>query len=151
MTFKMEKTMSMEETLRNLRNLIVICSLGAAAPVIANESQAKTELCEASWYGPGMELHTMPDGSRKPLTATGKVFNMDDPTLVAHKTLPIGTRVVVTNLSNGKSLTLTVKDRGPYTSGRCVDLSRAAAKEIGMYCGPSCGTAPVRVEVLASN
>ena len=131
---------------------LIAISLALAAPsAAANESQPSTERCEASWYGPGMELHKMPDGSMKPLTAAGKVFNMDDPLLVAHKTLPIGTKVKVTNLANGKSLTLTVKDRGPYTPGRCVDLSRAAARNIGMYCGPGCGTAPVKVEVLSSN
>lgn len=137
--------------LRTIRNLIVILSLGATTPSIASESQATIERCEASWYGPGMKLHRMPDGSMKPLTATGKVFNMDDPNLVAHKTLPIGTKVQVTNLTNGRSLVLTVKDRGPYTHGRCVDLSRAAARNIGMYCGPGCGTAPVKVVVLSTN
>ncbi|MFN3692610.1 MAG: septal ring lytic transglycosylase RlpA family protein [Candidatus Paceibacteria bacterium] len=129
--------------------LVAISLALTASSAAAKESMPMTERCEASWYGPGMKLHKMPDGSRKPLTATGKVFNMDDPELVAHKEYPIGTRLKVTNLSNGLSLILTVKDRGPYTPGRCVDLSRAAAKNIGMYCGPSCGTAPVKVEVIS--
>jgi rare lipoprotein A len=134
----------------NTVNKIVICLLvGLSLNLsIAGESLAKTITCEASWYGPGMRLHRMPDGTKKPLTAWGKIFNMDDPTLVAHPSLPKGTKIRVENTNNGRTAILTVKDRGPFSKGRCLDLSRAAAKKIGMYCGPRCGTADLRVTVL---
>ena len=64
-------------------------------------------------------------------TASGQAFNMHAMT-AAHKTLPFGTRVLVTNPSNGKSVTVTINDRGPYAHGRTIDLSKAAATEIGL-------------------
>jgi len=63
----------------------------------------------------------------------------------AHRTLPFGTRVQVTNLSNGKSVTVRINDRGPFKRGRIIDLSKAAAGKIDMI---SSGTARVRVKVL---
>ena len=104
----------------------------------ADESlAAETEVCEASWYGPGFQGNDMANGQR---------FDMNDITVVAHKTLPFGTRLRVTNLDNGESIVVEVQDRGPFIAGRCVDLSRAGAIELGYYCGPRCGTARVRVE-----
>ncbi len=134
---------------RLVTTLIVISPALATQSAVASDNPPAVEYCEASWYGPGMKLHLMPDGTWKPLTSTGKVFNMDDPDLVAHKDHPVGTRLRITNLDNGKVVTLTVKDHGPHVAGRCVDLSRAAAKNIGMYCGPRCGTANVKVEVVS--
>ena len=64
-------------------------------------------------------------------TASGQAFNMHAMT-AAHKTLPFGTRVLVTNPRNGKSVTVTINDRGPYAHGRTIDLSKAAATEIGL-------------------
>jgi rare lipoprotein A len=61
----------------------------------------------------------------------------------AHRTLPFGTRVVVTNLRNGRSVTVRINDRGPYGRGRIIDVSTAAARELGMM---QSGTAMVRVE-----
>ena len=90
----------------------------------------------ASWYGP--EFH----GKK---TASGEIFDMTDLT-AAHKTLPMGTVCVVTNLKNNKSVTVRINDRGPFAKARIIDLSYAAAKVIGMI---DTGTAPVRVEVLA--
>jgi rare lipoprotein A len=89
----------------------------------------------ASWYGE-------PHHGR--VTASGERFDMYDFT-AAHRTLPIGTRVRVTNLSNGQSAIVTVNDRGPSVRGRVIDLSYAAARRIGLI-GP--GTAPVQLEVL---
>ena len=63
----------------------------------------------------------------------------------AHRTLPLGTRLRVTNLSNGRAVTVTITDRGPFVKRRVIDLSYAAAREIGMI-GP--GTAPVQLEIL---
>lgn len=90
----------------------------------------------ASWYGRGFH-------GRK--TASGKHFNMHEYT-AAHKSLPLGTRVRVTNLKNGKDVIVNISDRGPYVKGRTIDLSYAAARSIGMI---ENGLARVRVEVIS--
>ena len=64
-------------------------------------------------------------------TANGEIYNSSDLT-AAHKKLPFGTRVKVTNLANGKTVKVRINDRGPYVSGRIIDLTRAAAKKIDM-------------------
>ncbi len=92
----------------------------------------------ASWYGP--DFH----GKR---TSSGETYNMHAMT-AAHKTLPIPSRVRVTNLANGKSVIVKVNDRGPFARGRIIDLSYAAAKKLDMI-GP--GTAEVRIEVVDRN
>jgi rare lipoprotein A len=89
----------------------------------------------ASWYG-------YPHHGR--LTASGGRFNMYELT-AAHRTLPLGTRLQVTNLGNGRAVIVTITDRGPFVKRRVIDLSYAAAREIGMI-GP--GTAPVQLEIL---
>jgi rare lipoprotein A (peptidoglycan hydrolase) len=89
----------------------------------------------ASWYG-------QPHHGR--LTASGRPFNMYELT-AAHRTLPLGTRLRVTNLGNGRAVTVTITDRGPFVRQRVLDLSYAAAREIGMI-GP--GTASVQLEIL---
>jgi peptidoglycan lytic transglycosylase len=89
----------------------------------------------ASWYGPGFT------GNR---TSSGEVYNLGDMT-AAHPTLPLGTRVMVTNLENGRSVEVRVNDRGPFAKSRIIDLSRAAGRELGLI-GP--GTAEVRVESI---
>lgn len=89
----------------------------------------------ASWYGPGFH------GRR---TASGEIYNMYKLT-AAHKTLPFGTYVRVINLKNGKSVIVKINDRGPFVSGRIVDLSYAAAREIGML---KTGTASVKLIAL---
>jgi rare lipoprotein A len=89
----------------------------------------------ASWYGPGFHGK---------LTASGEPYNMYDMTC-AHKTFPMGTKLRVTSIQNGKSVVVTVNDRGPYVAGREIDLSYAAAKELGVI-GP--GTAKVEIEPL---
>lgn len=76
--------------------------------------------------------------------ASGGWFNPNAMT-AAHKTLPFGTRVRVTNQRNGESVVVTINDRGPYVAGRIIDLSSAAAGAIGMK---SSGVAPVKVAVL---
>ncbi len=76
--------------------------------------------------------------------ASGGQFNPNAMT-AAHKTLPFGTRVRVTNMSNGQSVEVTINDRGPYVAGRVIDLSRAAAGVIGMQ---GQGLANVQLEVL---
>lgn len=91
----------------------------------------------ASWYG-------VPDGFHGRRTANGETFNAYGRT-AAHRSLPFGTRLRVTNLRNGRSVVVRVNDRGPYVHGRDIDLSQGAAAQIGMI---SSGTAPVRIEVL---
>lgn len=76
----------------------------------------------ASWYGPGFH-------GRK--TASGERFNQNALT-AASRTLPFGTRVKVRNPKNGKTCTVTINDRGPFVKGRGIDLSRAAAKSLGI-------------------
>jgi rare lipoprotein A len=75
-------------------------------------------------------------------TASGERFDNGKLT-AAHRTLPFGTRVRVTNLDNGRSVTVRVNDRGPFVKGRIIDLSAAAAKGIDML---HAGVARVRVE-----
>jgi rare lipoprotein A len=89
----------------------------------------------ASWYGPGFQGNP---------TASGERFNQYALT-AAHRTLPFGTRMRVTNLYNGRSVVVRVNDRGPYSGGRVLDLSRGAAQVLGVV---NSGTAPVKIDVL---
>lgn len=79
-------------------------------------------------------------------TASGERFDMHALT-AAHRSLPFGSRVRVTNLSTRRSVVVRINDRGPYGRGRIIDLSRAAAERLGML---RSGVAPVRVEHLAN-
>ena len=90
----------------------------------------------ASWYG--ADFHGKP-------TANGEVYDMNAVT-AAHRTLQMPSVVRVTNLENGRSLTLRVNDRGPFARGRVIDLSKRSAELLGVY---EVGTAKVRVEVLS--
>lgn len=78
------------------------------------------------------------------LTANGEIYTHDRMTC-AHKTLPFGTVLKVTNLSNDKSVIVTVNDRGPFIKGRVVDLTKAAARKIDMI---HRGIAKVKVEII---
>ena len=90
---------------------------------------------EASWYGPGLY------GNR---TANGEVLRPGTLT-AAHRTLPFGTLVRVTNLANGRSTVVRINDRGPFHGGRVIDLAHGAASELGVVAS---GTASVRLEQL---
>jgi rare lipoprotein A len=76
----------------------------------------------ASWYGPGFQGHR---------TASGERFNSFGYT-AAHRFFPLGTRVLVTNRDNGRSVVVRINDRGPYVGGKIIDLSYASARAIGM-------------------
>ncbi len=89
----------------------------------------------ASWYGPGFHGGT---------TANGERFNQYTLT-AAHPNLPFGTPVRVTNKYNGRSVVVRINDRGPYSGGRVIDLSKGAAQVIGLV---SSGVAPVRLEIM---
>ncbi len=80
-----------------------------------------TQCGGASWYGPGFH------GKK---TASGQRFNQNALT-AAHKSLPLGTVVKVVDQRTGKSVKVTINDRGPYTHGRIIDLSKAAATQLG--------------------
>ena len=89
----------------------------------------------ASWYGPGFY------GRR---TASGEVFGPDTLT-AAHRTLPFGTRVRVTNLENGKTVVVRINDRGPFRRQRVIDLAHGAATVLQMK---QAGEVPVAMEIL---
>lgn len=91
------------------------------------------QLGEASYYGKGFH------GKK---TANGETFNQNKLT-AAHPALPLGTEAEVTNLETGKKVEVEINDRGPYVKGRDLDLSKKAAKEIGIEKG---GVAPVKIE-----
>jgi len=90
---------------------------------------------QASWYGPGFY------GNR---TASGDLFRPGTLT-AAHRTLPFGTKVRVTNLNNGRSAVVRINDRGPFHGHRVIDLAHGAASELGMMVS---GIATVKLEVL---
>ena len=96
---------------------IASLALGALAPVAV---EAKSSCGLASWYGPGFE------GRR---TASGQVFNSQALT-TAHRTLPLGSRILVTNPANGKSVRVLVNDRGPFHGDRRLDLSHGAFSRV---------------------
>jgi rare lipoprotein A len=98
-------------------------------------SLPKAELGLASWYGE----------ESSGVTASGEVFDHKEFT-AAHRTLPLGSKIEVTNLSNNRSLVLRVNDRGPNVAGRLVDVSKAAAERLG-FAGR--GRTAVQVRVLS--
>lgn len=95
----------------------------------------ESEVGIASWYG--APYHNARE-------ADGQIYNQNAMT-AAHRTLPMGTLVRVTNLSTRQSVVVTITDRGPFVPGRILDLSRAAARKIGVW---RTGTARVRIDVL---
>jgi rare lipoprotein A len=92
----------------------------------------------ASWYG---EFH------HGQLTASGETFDMMQLT-AAHRTLPLGTRLRVINLENGRMVRVRVNDRGPYVDGRILDLSLGAARALDMV---ERGVVPVRLDIIAKH
>jgi rare lipoprotein A len=107
-----------------------VCIIAAAITLAAFPTAAKEVV--ASYYHHG---HT---------TASGERFKPDGLT-AAHRTLPFGTKVRVTNISNHKSVVVTINDRGPFNKHREIDLSRGAARAIGIL---NRGVARVDMEVL---
>jgi len=92
---------------------------------------------QASYYGPGFEGRP---------TASGERFDPNDLT-AAHRTLPMGSRVKVTNPQTGDSVVVRINDRGPFHGNRVIDLSQGAARAIGLI---QSGTANVRLALLVS-
>ena len=104
-------------------------------PAFDAAAPAWTQSGRVSWYGPGFH------GRR---TASGEIFDTNALTM-AHRTLPLGSRVRVTNLDNGRSIVLRVNDRGPYVRGRIGDLSHAAATRLGFVEG---GVVRARIDLI---
>ena len=102
----------------------------------SNMKVESTQHGKASWYSIGTNYGTR--------TASGQRLSNEGAT-AAHKTLPLGTKVRVTNESNGKSEVVTINDRGPYIKGRIIDLTIGAAERLGFR---HRGVATVKVEVL---
>jgi len=100
------------------------------APRVVHSSKG-----QASWYGPGFF------GNR---TANGEVFRPGTLT-AAHRTLPFGTKVRVTNLWNGRTAVVRINDRGPFQGNRVIDIAHGAAQSLGLTAS---GVAQVRLEVL---
>lgn len=134
-----------------MRNLVMGCAVAALVALSARSEArppelrmlqsgttvaARTQFGVASWYGP--ESQGLP-------TASGAPFNMEAMTC-AHRKLPLGTRIRVTNLLNAKTLDLKVTDRGPAVPNRVLDVSMAAAKRLGFL---NAGLTPVRIQVLS--
>jgi len=117
---------------------IILCLISASCVGISKKIYLPPpggEYVTASWYGP--KFHGRP-------TASGEIFNMYDLTC-AHKTMPFGTKLRVTNPENGKSVIVTVNDRGPFVRGRDIDLSYGAARAIGLV---EKGVGTVKIEYL---
>ena len=120
----------------NLRKLVDYNAtvLGKRYQTLA-DSKGFEQQGPASWYG-------NPFHGRK--TANGETYDMNELT-AAHKELPLGTKVEVTNLSNGRKVVVRINDRGPFHGNRVLDLSRAAAQELGTL---NAGVAQVQIRAL---
>jgi len=112
-----------------------IRTVPTASNLIASSAAGQVITGQASWYGPGFF------GNR---TASGEVFRPGTFT-AAHRTLPFGTKVRVTNLRNGRSAVVRINDRGPFHGSRVIDVAHGAARELGLTAS---GVAQVRLEVL---
>lgn len=111
--------------------LIVAILLLFSTPAFANN----IFYGKASWYGVG-------DGCSH-TTASGHPFSAKNANIVAHKTLPFGTKLLLTNTKNGHTLHATVLDRGPYVKGRVVDVTKAGRDKLGFD-----GVGTLKIEVL---
>jgi rare lipoprotein A len=125
--------------MRRLAGPSIAVSLLVAATAVhaADSTVVYRETGQASWYGPGL------DGNP---TASGAPFDPDELT-AAHPKLPLGSEATVTNLDNGRTVTVEINDRGPFSKGRDIDLSEAAAEKLDTI---DAGTAPVRIEATKS-
>lgn len=103
---------------------LTACASGGASTAPGSEQAAPAVIAQgrASWYGLG--FHGRP-------TASGEKFDMNAYT-AAHPSLPFGTRVLVRNPSNGRGVVVRINDRGPFTGGRIIDVSFAAARALGI-------------------
>ena len=126
------------EDITEIREAITIQDVRTVAPVRPLPASKLIEVVQgaASWYGPGFYGRT---------TANGERFRKGTLT-AAHRTLPFGTKVRVTNLSNGRSVVVLINDRGPFRYHRVIDLAHGAASQLQMM---QAGEVPVKLEILA--
>jgi rare lipoprotein A len=117
------------------RAALVATTLSVGLMAGLSATPAFAQCGRASWYA----LHSR--------TASGERMNPAAMT-AAHRTLPFGTKVRVDNLANGRSVVVRINDRGPFVAGRIIDLTRAAARELGML---DSGTAKVRVTIISAS
>ena len=113
-----------------IKQIVMVAALASGLFVSVPVASASDQCGGASWYGPGFH------GKK---TASGAKFNQNAMT-AAHKSLPFGTVVKVTDQRTGKSVKVTITDRGPFHKGRIIDLSKAAAAKLGTQ---SAGTGKV--------
>lgn len=109
-------------------NIVAMGLIGVASTLTLDAALAE-QVGHASWY------------ALRSKTASGEMMNPSEMT-AAHRSLPFGTKVLVENLSNGRSVVVRINDRGPFVKGRIIDVSKAAASSLGML---GSGTARVRV------
>lgn len=110
---------------------------GAISIMYSISAPARQEVGVASWYGEKFQGNP---------TASGELFDMNGLT-AAHRLLPMGTKVKVTNLLNSKSVMVRINDRGPAIRGRLIDISKGAARAIGLL---GLGLAPVQLEIVST-
>jgi rare lipoprotein A (peptidoglycan hydrolase) len=115
-------------------------AMPASAVEPVPEASAPGRVTVASWYGPGFV------GQR---TASGEIYRRDDLT-AASRSLPLGTRVRVTNLGTGRAVVVRINDRGPYVRGRGIDLSQRAAERIGLNHSGIARVSVARLDATAS-
>ncbi len=128
----------MKARVRLVALVVAVAAVAAAASCGASGASlgpGDRERGKASWYGE--PFHGRP-------TANGEIYDMHAIS-AAHRTLPLGTRLAVRNLENGRSIEVRINDRGPFVGQRILDLSRAAASELGML---QRGVAEVEITVL---
>jgi rare lipoprotein A len=126
---------------------LVSAALVALSLLAGTDTQARTQYSGQSvsdQSGMASYYHDRFQGRR---TASGAAYDKHSYS-AAHKTLPLGTQVRVTDARSGKSVVVRINDRGPYARGRVIDLSRAAAREIGLT---RKGVTPVKLEVLSGS
>ncbi|KKB10687.1 lipoprotein [Devosia geojensis] len=114
---------------------LLVAAATAAAVFVSGTIAAQAQCGGASWYGPGF------NGKR---AASGEIFNENAMT-AAHKSLPFGTKLRVVDQRNGNAIVVTINDRGPFVHGRIIDLSKAAATQLGFR---NRGTTSVCIEQI---
>ena len=138
------ETIEESEQITTTQQAVPLMPLPALPPSpVAPETDISSKLSQvvqgaASWYGPGFYGRT---------TANGERFRKGTLT-AAHRTLPFGTKVRVTNLSNGRSVVVRINDRGPFKYHRVIDLAHGAASQLRMM---QAGEVPVKLEILAKD
>lgn len=116
--------------------VVLLIFISSACAINPAEKHFYREIGVASYYAKSLHGHS---------TASGERYNMHAFT-AAHRKLPFGTVVMVTNLKNNKSVKVKINDRGPFVKGRIIDLSTAAAKKIGLLTE---GVAKVKIVALS--